>query len=113
MINWMLEVDDVACPVDDMKVVADCSLSSVEPFRGDEIREREQGFRTFRVRESMVYSIWERVYNADSTGRAETTRQENVTWAFNAGLWHCWVQASPQRNLKHSANVHSAHSLLL
>jgi hypothetical protein len=84
----MLEVDDVACPVDDMKTMGDCSLSSVELFRGDEIREGVQVFRTFRVRESMVYSIWERVYNADN--RAEPTRQENACDLTCARLWHSW-----------------------
>ena len=39
MINWVLEVEDVPCPVDDMKMMAEYSLSSVEMFRWDELRE--------------------------------------------------------------------------
>jgi hypothetical protein len=39
MINWMLEVEDVACPVDDMKRVV-----RVLSFRGGEGRSKVQGY---------------------------------------------------------------------
>ena len=46
MIDWKLEVEDVACPVDDMKK-SDCSRSFVQRPRGDGLRggKGEHGFR--------------------------------------------------------------------
>ena len=84
MINWVLEVDDVPCPVDDMKMIAEYSLSCVELFRGNRLRK---GSPT--VQGADRWYVWETVYNADSS--AEPTRQEN---ACDLTLRHCWAQAS-------------------
>ena len=44
MINWKLEVGDVACPVNDMKTT-DCSRSFVQRFREDGLGEGGFGLR--------------------------------------------------------------------
>jgi hypothetical protein len=47
MINWMLEVEDAACPVDDMPVgTTDCF--TLFRSKGVEQEKVEQGFRSFR-----------------------------------------------------------------
>jgi len=57
-------VEDVACPVDDMKGHGELS------FRGDEVREK-QGFRPFRVRidGEAIARLLERVIDAGSCER--------------------------------------------
>lgn len=71
----MLEVDDVPCPVDDMKMIAEYSLSCVELFRGNKLREG-----TTTVQGADRWYVWETVYNADTVaGLNPRGRKMHVT----------------------------------
>jgi hypothetical protein len=65
MIDWMLEAEDIACPVDDMKI-ADCSRSFVQLQKGCVLKEQRTTVQ--RPRHDLTVHIGSRRQTAQGRG---------------------------------------------